>query len=144
MAIDRHDSQIRHSLYGRKLGLDNNDLLTGLPDVRVATETVTAASTLMKGGTSLLSATAATVYELPPPSADLIGVRKRLINGSTGLSQLVKLTAGNYLQSALSTNNTLTIATRGASIDLEYITTALVSVIGASQSTAVMSFSTTT
>lgn len=129
MTIDHHGSRIKHSIYGRKLGLDHNDFLTGFLDVVPATETVTAASTLSKGGTSLLAATAVTVWELPPPVTTLIGARKRLINNTTGLSQLVKLTAGNFQVNSGTTYTTLTLSGKGVAVDLEYISTALVEVV---------------
>ena len=141
MTIDHHGSRIKHSIYGRKLGLDHNDFLTGVLDLLPATETVTAASTLSKGGTSLLSATAVTVYELPPPSSVLIGARKRLINASTAaVSQLVKLTAGNFLTCLGSTFTTLTITTRPVNVDLEYISTAFVAVLNVNTTSTSFSY----
>lgn len=150
MAIDHHGSRIKHSIYGRKLGLDHNDFLTGVLDLLPATETVTAASTLSKGGTSLLSATATAVFELSPPSSVLVGARKRLVNNTTGLSQLAKLTAGNFVfvstgAAAVSTANTITLVTRGVAVDLEYISTGFIQAMNVtSTSTTIIAFTTST
>lgn len=149
MAIDHHGSRIKHSIYGRKLGLDHNDFLTGVLDILPATETVTAASTLSKGGTSILRSAASAVFELPPPSSVLIGARKRLISDTTGaVSQLVKLTSGNFMTVFGTSFNTLTLSTRGVSVDLEYISSALVHVLGVNTTsttfTYLFSLSTTT
>lgn len=142
MPIDNHDKDIVHSLYGRKFGIDNRGFLTGCPDVRHGTETIltTALSTLAPGGTSILQATAAAVYELVPPSASMVGVQKRVIHNSTGaVNQLLKLSTangGSFLTQAYSTMNTITMTTRGAYVDLEYISSSLVQVMLQSTSTA--------
>ncbi len=34
MAVDKYDSQIQHSLYGRQFGLDKDGFAVGLPGVR--------------------------------------------------------------------------------------------------------------
>jgi len=150
MAVDNHNSQIKHSLYGRLAGLDHRNLAVfGGGDIRYGTETLgtTVASTLAPGGTSILAATAAAVFELIPPSATMIGVRKRLISNTTGaVAQLAKLTAGNFTANGLTTQNTLTLSTRGVGVDLEYISTALVMLMTpiSSLTTPFYSLSTTT
>lgn len=151
MPINDHKGEYLHSLYGRKLGLDNNGFLIGPPSGRNQTETITttAPSTLMVGGTSILQATGSAVYELPVPTAALIGVQKRIISNTTGaVSQLVKLTAGNFMSFTGSSQltNTITLSTRGAFVDLEYLSTALVFAGVNSTSTAgtLVSFTTTT
>lgn len=133
MPYDPHDSQIRHSFYGRRLGFDGNDFLVGhsgeRPPTETRTSTGTVSSTLAKGGTSLLSATAAAVFELEPPSAAMVGVRKRVINTSTAaVSQIVKIASGNFLSVFGSSATTLTMSTRNAMAELEYISTALIAV----------------
>lgn len=147
MAIDNHASEIQHSLYGRLFGLDNRKLgiFGGGGDKRYGTETLatTAASTMAAAATTLLTATAPGVYELIPPAASMVGVRKRVINASS-TAQFFKLVTGNFQSMYGSSQNTVTVSTR-AVIDLEYITTALVAVVmHTSGSTAVFSLSTTT
>lgn len=129
---DTHGSDILHSLRGRKIGLDSKSFLTGFLDSRVGTERVTstAASTLSAGGTSVLLATAAAAYELVPPAANMVGVRKRIISATTAAVAFhVKLTAGNFITATGTTNTTVQLSTRSAAVDFEYISTALVSVI---------------
>lgn len=150
MAQDNHGNQILHSLKGRQLGLDHRGMIVGAMDRRVGTETITstAASTLAAAGTSVLKATASAVYELIPPAANMIGARKRLINGSTAaVAMLAKLTAGNFLTATGTTNNTVSLSTRSAYVDLEYISTALVAVCvppTTGLTYSLISFSTTT
>lgn len=138
MPIDNHDKDILHSLYGRRLGIDNRGLLTGLPDIRHGTETITStvASTLAPAGTSILGATVSGVYDLTPPSASMVGVCKRLIHNSTvaGLAMLVKFSTGNaglgnFMTLLGTSQNTLSLTTRGTVVDLEYISSAFVSVV---------------
>jgi hypothetical protein len=130
MAIDGHSKYMRTSIHGRRFGLDDYENLTGAVGRRNGHETLTAASTLHPGGTSLLNAASSAVFELPPPAADLVGVTKRVIAISTGAApQYVKLTAGNFLVNGFSSHNTCSLTTRGTAVDLEYITTALVAVL---------------
>lgn len=142
---DQHGSDIQHSFYGRQLGRDVNGMLTGLADYRPATEVVgtTAASTLAKGGTSILSATAPGAYELPAPAANMVGVRKRLFNSSSG-NQLAKLVTGNFKSILGTSANTITLVSTGSYIDLEYITTALVAAMLQTTSTSYTALTTTT
>lgn len=157
MPLDNHASDIQHSLYGRQFGLDARKLgVFGAQtpgfggDIRYGTETIasTVPSTLAPAATTILAATATAAYELVPPSASMVGVRKRLIHNSTGAAQaqLVKLTAGNFLTNTGSSFTTLTMSTRGVVVDLEYLTTALVAAITqiSSLTTGFYSYSTTT
>jgi hypothetical protein len=147
MAQDLHGDTILHSLYGRKLGLDPNGLLTGHPDNKYGTERITSTSpsTLAGAGTSILQATGAAAYELVPPSAMMLGVRKRLFNNSTGaVAQLAKLTVGNFVSLLGSSHTTLSLTTRGAYVDLEYISTALVAIALQTTSSAISNVSLTT
>ncbi len=145
MPIDLHAAFIRKSFHGNQLGRTDEDHLVGIQGVQHGTETITstAASTLMVGGTSILMATASGVYTLPVPVAGRVGIPKRLFNNSA-VAQYVKLATGNFVHAALSSNNTLQLVARGAMVDLEYLTTALLGVAGSSQSTAVAAFTTTT
>jgi hypothetical protein len=130
MAIDGHSKYMRTSIHGRRFGHDDYENLTGAVGRRNGHETLTAASTLHPGGTSLLNAPSSAVFELPPPAADLVGITKRIISISTGAApQYVKLTAGNFLVNGQSTHSVCSLTTRGVAVDLEYITTAFVSVL---------------
>ena len=145
MAIDGHSKFMRDSIRGRRFGMDHYNSLVGQHGIRSGHETSTAASTLAPNGTSLLNGASSDVYELTPPAADLIGTQKRVIAVSTSASPMyVKLTAGNFLLDGLSSHNTCSLTTRGAALDLEYITTGLISVVARPESTAVASFSTST
>lgn len=147
MPQDLHGDTIQHSLYGRKLGLDQNGFLTGHAGAKAGTERITSTSpsTLALGGTSFLAATGSAAYEIAPPSLLLVGVRKRIVNDSTGaVAQLVKLTVGNFLSILGSSATTITLTTRGAYVDLEYKSTALVAAMLQTTSTTYTALTTTT
>ena len=80
MAIDKYESQIQHSLYGRMLGLDNRGFLVGDPGERVPTEFSTAGSTLTNYGLSVLSGST-DAWTLTAPR--VAGVMKIVVNAST-------------------------------------------------------------
>jgi hypothetical protein len=148
MPLDHHGSDILHSFYGRQFGLDPNRCLTGMADIKHLTETITStvATTLAAGGTSVLLATASGVYTIQPPSNRyMLGSLKRIINASTAaVSMLVKLTTGNFLSAFGSSANTITLSTRGAALDLEYISSALVAVMNVNSSSTAGYFLLTT
>lgn len=156
MAVDNHKGDIQHSLYGMSWGLDGRKLgvlgspaLGGGGDIRYGTETLgtTVASTLAPAGTSILSSSNSAVYELIPPQASMVGVRKRVFSATTGATaQLIKLTAGNFLATLTSgsSGNTISLTTRGAYVDLEYLTTAFVGVMLQTTSSAISNVSITT
>jgi hypothetical protein len=147
MPQDNHNETISHSLYGRRFGRDHNGFMTGFPDNKYGTEriTSTAPSTLAPGATTFLAATGSAAYELVPPSLVMVGVRKRIVNDSTGaVAQLVKLTAGNFLSVLGSSATTITLTTRGAYVDLEYKSTALVAAMLQTTSTTYTALTTTT
>ena len=143
MTIDNHDGQILTEIHGRRLGLDHRGFLTGVPDVRAGSETLTAASTMAAGGTSVLAAAAAAVFELVPPSVDLVGVRKRIFSGTTdAVAMYAKLTAGALVVDG-STFAVAVLTTRGTFVDLEYISTGEIAVLGKT-STSLVTFAATT
>jgi hypothetical protein len=83
MPIDKYESQIQHSLYGRKLGLDNAGFAVGVPGVRIPTETATtagAATALTGHGLSVLTGSTA-AYLLAAPL--VAGIEKIIVNAST-------------------------------------------------------------
>lgn len=156
MAVDNHGSDIRHSLYGRMYGLDVRGLgVYGSPaigyggDLRYGTETITSTlpSTLAPAATSILQATGSAVYELVTPQASMVGVRKRIFNNSTGaVAMLVKLTSGNFIANTGSSAvfNTISLTTRGTGIDIEYISSNLIAVMGQTTAAGYFAFTTTT
>lgn len=96
MAINKYETQIQHSLYGRLLGLDTAGFAVGLPGVRTPTETVTTAEAATPitgyGATALTGSTAA--YLISAPTA--IGLEKVVVNASTlstAVMSLVRSTA---------------------------------------------------
>lgn len=80
MPIDKYESQIQHSLYGRKFGLDSVGYGVGLPGVRIPTEFTTAGSTLTGHGLSVLSGST-DAWTLAAPL--VAGVEKIVVNAST-------------------------------------------------------------
>lgn len=80
MPINEYKDEIQHSLYGRKLGLDNRGFGVALPGVRVPYEGSTAGSTLTNYGVSVLSGST-DVWTLQAPLAP--GIRKTIVNAST-------------------------------------------------------------
>lgn len=143
MTYDGHSKFMRTSIHGKRFGIDDNDNLCGNAGYRNGTETLTASSTLHPGGTSLLAATVAAAYDLPSPSEELVGTQKRIVGLSTA-NQHVRLQAGNFLTAGQTTATVCLLTTRGAAVDLEYISTAFIAVTSRSSSTAIVSFSTST
>ena len=80
MTIDKHGSDIRTSIHGRRFGLDGDDFLTGHSGVREPYESSTAASTLTAYGLSVLSGSTASHTLGAPPA---IGVTKTIVNASS-------------------------------------------------------------
>jgi hypothetical protein len=117
MPIDKYESQIQHSLYGRKLGLDKEGFAVAVPGVRVPSEFSTAGSTLTNYGISVLSGST-DAWTLPAPQA--IGIRKTIVNASTlstATLSVVRSTA-NGACSFLHTTATGGIANGGTRINL--------------------------
>lgn len=96
MAIDKYESQIGHSLYGRQLGLDHGGYLVGTPGHRMPTEFSTGGSTLSNHGLSVLSGSTDS-WTLPAPR--VAGIRKVILNASTlstAAMAIVRSTADGY------------------------------------------------
>lgn len=144
MAIDRHRSDALKTLLGRQLGLDHNGFIVSVDGLRNTNERVTSASTLSKGGTSLVAgATANYVHTLTAPSARMVGVKKTVVNDSTGtgaFSNYVKLNGGAFSYNGAVDNTVIEFSSggRGANVTLEYITTGLVAVLGRSSTSLVL------
>lgn len=135
---------IQHSLYGRRLGVDANNYIVGTAGIREGLESASVdGTTIAANGTTILNnATAASTFNLPPPSVALQGVEKTVIDLSTGTNnQTLKLATGNFLTSLSSTYTTITFAsTVGAiggrgNVYLQYISTAFVALIGSTGAT---------
>lgn len=139
MAIDKYESQIQHSLYGRKFGLDNGGFAVALPGVRIPTEVATtadAATPLTGYGVSALTGSTAQ-YLLAAPAA--IGIEKIVVNASTlstARMTLVRSTANGACAFGGSTANgaasgvAITMDGNAASIRLIAISTSVWQPIG--------------
>jgi hypothetical protein len=127
MAIDKYESQIQHSLYGRKLGLDNAGFVVGNPGQRIPTEIATTADVTTPltgyGASALTGSTAA--YVLAAPAA--VGLEKIVVNASTlstAVMSLVRSTANGACAFAGSTANgaatgvKITLQANGAGVRL--------------------------
>ncbi len=96
MPMDKYESQISHSLYGRRFGFDHAGFGVGHPGDRVPSETSTAGSTLTNFGISVLSGST-DAWTLPAPRA--IGVTKIVLNASTlstATMSIVRSTADGF------------------------------------------------
>lgn len=125
MAIDKYESQIQHSLYGRKWGLDNNGYGVGLPGVRVPTELTTAGSTLTNYGLSVLSGST-DAWTLTAPL--VAGIEKIVVNASTlstATMSVVRSTANGACAFAGSTEAGGGAAGNGRRINLQQYGTAV-------------------
>lgn len=128
MAIDKHDDEILTSLHGRKLGIDRQGYLVGVPGVRDGYEASTAASTLTAYGMSVLSGSTDTWTLGAPPA---IGVEKQIINNSslsTATLSIVRSSSGSGVTFAGSTANggggvRINLLNNGAGITLIGIST---------------------
>src|SRR2546422_740349 len=95
------------SLYGRRIGLDSSDYLTGPRAIREQVEGVSsAASTIVSTsvtnnlsayGLSLVGATGATATTAYTLAAPVTGVVKRLFNPTTGLAVILTTAAGAFI-----------------------------------------------
>jgi len=137
-------SQIKTSIFGRRLGLDSDGFMVGPKQSRVQVEGVSSAGStivstavatpLSNYGVSLVGATAAsgtTAYILAAPSP---GVRKTLFVPTTGYAVVIATTdstgagAGAFFASTGSVTSTyqkITLTGKGAMCDLIGLTTAL-------------------
>lgn len=133
------------SIWGRRLGLDQDGRLLGFTDVRNLSEDIntTAATSLAAWGTSRLMSTIASTggalaYTLPGLP---MGARKHIIqtSSSTGGMVVTASTAYNstqqYFLSSATTSTGLSLKGTGASVMLQAISTAIIAVIA--QNTAV-------
>lgn len=107
-------SQLQTSIYGRKLALDSNEYLVGVPDVRKPVTAFTSASTgsviPAYGHTTIACASAATTYVLADP---VPGVFKTITNISTG-GPKVTLSNSN-IRNQLGSTNTFALWTASSS-----------------------------
>lgn len=107
-------SQILDSIKGRKLGLDSNGYLVGQRATRAPVTAFTSNSTGTTipayGHTTIVCASAATIYNLAAP---VPGVTKTISNLSTGGPKVV-LESGN-IRGALGATNTFALWTASSS-----------------------------
>lgn len=136
-------NSVLDSIKGRKIGIDFDGYLTGIPDNRVpvmgstgggSTVVSTATASLVPYGVSLVGSSGtsgATAYTLQSPDP---GVRKVLFNPTTGVVNIAT-TLANFIStgSITSTYANITMAGKGASLELIGITTALWAVLDVGQ-----------
>lgn len=109
--------QINTSVHGRRLGLDANDYLVGVKEVRKPIKAFTAISGTLNayGINSIGVSTAAAGYTMPYP---VTGSRATLVFNTTAVTTLsVTITAStlSYFQTTVSsTNQTITVSTATA------------------------------
>jgi hypothetical protein len=136
MAVDKFESQIQHSLYGRRFGFDGNGFAVGTPGVRIPVESLSAASTMAGTGLTVLTGSTAT-FTLAAPAA--VGIEKIILNASTlstAVMTVIRSTASGacaFLGSTANgdaTGTTLTLQANGASVRLVGITTGVWAPIG--------------
>mgnify|MGYP003132386861 CR=1 FL=1 len=145
--IEALRNDIVKSIYGRRLGMDHDDLLVGPVGVRTnlqgltsGTSTIptTGTTTLKTNGLSLVGSTASSGtsaastagMQLPAPEP---GVRKEFLNISTALITISTVTGGAKILSTGSAGSTyqyISLWGKGASIELIGLTTALWGVLG--------------
>lgn len=140
-------NEMIHSLYGRRLGVDQNNLLVGHTGERVPAEgwssggstfpssspaTLSAFGLTVGGTTGSSGSTAASpaCQQLPAP---VPGVRKLLFNASTAMFTAGTTAAAAYFMSTGSAGSTyqyVTLWGKGVSLELIGLTTALWGVLG--------------
>lgn len=125
-------SGIKTSIFGRRVGLDNNDYLQGPLSPKYATQTLTSASTataiLPYGYTALSSSNGATFAMAAPVE----GVDKRIFDSSTASgSVVVQLPTGvTFITTAGSSFNQATFSGIGQTADLFGQSTSAYAVLG--------------
>lgn len=135
-------------IWGRRLGLDFDNMLVGPPEHKLGVTTPTTGGTgspLPAHGITNLNATAATTAYMDAPIA---GIRKTIALTGTGTSQAVVLNAGNFYTSAGSSFRRAIFQTTGDFLQFIGITSAIAFVTGWAMGSTVaagtMSFTTST
>ena len=135
MSLEQLRSVILTSIFGRRLGLDNQEFLVGPKDMRTAIEDITstaATSALPYGHTRVLtsgsSQTGSYTLQAPVP-----GVRKTLSLNSTSTGTM-QFTATNaaFLSGSGTSEAVVSFITKGAFIELLGVTTAYWQVLSGS------------
>ncbi len=127
VSLEQLRNTIMTSLFGRRLGFDNNEFLVGTKDLRVAIEdisTTAATSALPYGHTRVLTSGSSQtgVYTLQAP---IPGVRKTLAlnSTSTGTAQFTATNAA-FLSGSGTSEAVISLITKGAFVELLGVTTA--------------------
>lgn len=135
VSLEQLRSAIMTSLFGRRLGFDNNEFLVGQKDIRTAVEdlsTTAATSALPYGHTRVLtsgsSQTGTYTLQAPVP-----GVRKTLSLNSTSTGTM-QFTATNaaFLSGSGTSEAVISLITKGAFVELLGVTTAYWQVLSGS------------
>lgn len=130
--------QVMTSIYGRRLGLDTNEMVVGPKDVRRPVVDLTSASTgtaianygvVNIAGTSLLTSGQLFLLSNPVPGASVTinNVRLNTTSGTTGCTSmaLVRPSTAFYIQSTDFSTSTSIILCEGGTVTLTGVSTAL-------------------
>ena len=125
-------ARMRTSIYGARLGLDDDGMLIGPPDIKKAVSTLgSTASNLPAHGASLLNAAAASTYVLDAP---IVGIEKMLFQTSNASSHnIITGTSNVKISSTLgSSQQRICLQSTGDYAHLIGLTTALWGYLGGS------------
>ena len=125
-------NRMRTSIYGARLGLDDDGMLIGPPDLKVDVSTLGSTATSVKAhGLTILSAAAASTYILDAP---MTGIHKRLFQAGVGTSHnIITGTSNIKITSTLgSSQQRICLQTTGDFADLIGTSTAAWAYLGGS------------
>ena|SRR5258706_15958194 len=132
MTIQQLRNNILTSIFGRRLGLDNDQYLVGALDNKVVTQqatTLTTGTVINAHGFTGVSSSTNTTWSMAAP---VEGISKQLVATTTSTGTMaVQLASGNFLTTAGSSFNQVTFTALGQSVDLVGLSTSLYAAIGA-------------
>jgi hypothetical protein len=154
LTLETLRNQIRTSIYGRRLGLDQTPdniagfgqrggMLVGVPGVRlpIQTMTTTTPTTMYPSGYIELGATTGSTNTINAPVPGLEVTITQTATSTLGMA--VRLTNGNFNSSTGSSANQVTLWGQGVTARFVGLSTAIMASIGGQgQTTAAVSFST--
>jgi len=133
----------RTNVHGRRLGMDHDEFLVGVKDVRRVVTNATSATTgtaLPNHGIVTIDSTTGDTYTLTAPEA---GCCVKIVVISTGGAQTITPVSGTFMSSASSTGGTLTMTGGSlASVELIGLSTALWHANVSKGTSAIVHFST--
>ncbi len=124
--LDQARKLSRTNIHGRRLGMDHDEFLVGVKDVRHVVTNATSDTTgtaLPNHGLVTIDSTTGDTYTLTAPEA---GVSVKIMVISTGGAQVITPVSGTFMTSASSTGGTLTMTGGSqASVELMGVSTSL-------------------